>query len=131
MTGRKRLAMTGRKDSQWREGRNLQREKWKVFFNQNNLLLQKIFKFFQRSHNCLNSQPLKSHFYFLLKTESTKEEEKIVSEIVKIASEKSEKIFSSTYSSFFWSWMLPQPTWYWCYRQIFIWILWPNTKVNV
>jgi len=54
---------------------------------------------------------------------------KIASEIEKIASEKSEKIFSSTYSSFFWSWMLPQPTWYWCYRQILIWILWPNTKV--
>jgi len=38
---------------------------------------------------------------FLLKTEGIKEDEKIVSEIVKIAFEKNEKIFSSTYSSFF------------------------------
>jgi vacuolar-type H+-ATPase subunit E/Vma4 len=36
-----------------------------------------------------------------LKRESRKENEKIASEIVKIASEKSKKIFSSTYSSFF------------------------------
>jgi hypothetical protein len=36
-----------------------------------------------------------------LKRDGRKENEKIASEIVKIASEKSEKIFSSTYSSFF------------------------------
>jgi len=46
------------------EGGTCNEEKGKSFRNQNNLLVQKIFKFFQRSHNCLNSQPLKSHFYF-------------------------------------------------------------------
>jgi len=36
-----------------------------------------------------------------LKIKGREENEKIISEIVKIASEKSEKIFSSTYSSSF------------------------------
>jgi len=36
-----------------------------------------------------------------LKIKGREENEKIISEIVKRASEKNEKIFSSTYSSFF------------------------------